>query len=70
MHGMEASIVRELTRTFSTADRQLIMLRYAEQCSPVEISAVLEMSEREVINRLSDIRHRAAQAIAGRRLVP
>lgn len=69
MTGMDASFVHELVRTFSTADRQLLMLRYAEKCSPVEISMVLEMSEREVIDRLCEIRHRAAQALKQRRVV-
>ncbi|HRP63152.1 MAG TPA: sigma factor-like helix-turn-helix DNA-binding protein [Phycisphaerales bacterium] len=65
MNGKDARFVMELAATFDRVERYILMLHYAEELTPAEIAAVLEISEDTVIDKLGSIRRRTTDALAG-----
>lgn len=65
MNGKDARFVTELAATFDRTERYILMLHYAEELTPAEIAAVLELSEDIVIDKLSSIRCRTTDALVG-----
>lgn len=60
-----APIVAELTKELSKRERLVLMLRYTEELTVVEIAAVLEIAAIEVERILENVRERVR-----RRLTP
>ena len=69
MNGTDARFVKELAATLDRTERHILMLRYVEELTPIEIAAVLELSEQAVIDTLAAMRRRTAQAIGAMRRV-
>ena len=49
--------LEEVFRTLSQVDRQILMLHWAEDLTPFEISYVLNVPEREVLDTMAGLRH-------------
>ncbi len=66
MFDMKTSLpntVKELVQDFSLAERQMLMLHWAEEMSPGEIGHVLDLPESSNTESLDDIRRRVSRAV-------
>ncbi|MEM8783614.1 MAG: sigma factor-like helix-turn-helix DNA-binding protein [Planctomycetota bacterium] len=62
-----AERVRALVETLPRADRLIVLLYFADELSPQEIAAVLELSEGHVARVIETFRQHAAMKMVRRR---
>jgi len=63
MNGTEATAMRSMVQSLCRTDRLVLILTYAEQLTPAEISLVLDLSEPEVLRRQSSLYDRAREVV-------
>ena len=63
MKSTQAKNVRELIATFSTLERQMLILHWAEEMKPVEIELIFGLDEGSVCKMLHDIKQRMQKAL-------
>lgn len=63
MKAILPNSVKELVQDFSLAERQMLMLHWAEEMSPSEIGQVLDLPELCVMESINDIRQRVSRAV-------